>query len=81
MTIATLSQLSNIEGDYLSADTLLARLGTRLRQLGEKESEAALRDLRRARTALLGSMRRLESQLAEAARLRQFEESLEDLPF
>ncbi len=81
MTIDTLSALSDIESDYLSADTLLACLGTRIRRLGAEQSPEALRDLRKARTALLTSMRRLETQLTEAARVRQFEMSLEDLPF
>ena len=81
MTATTVSALSNIESDYLSADTLLACLGTRVRQLGAAQSPDALRDIRKARTALLTSMRRLEEQLTEAARVRQFEMSLEDLPF
>ena len=81
MTIDTLFALSNIESDYLSADTLLACLGTRIRQLGSEQSPDALRDLRKARTALLTSRRRLEEQLTEAARVRHFEESLDSLPF
>ena len=81
MTATTISALSNIESDYLSADTLLACLSTRVRQLGASQSPDALRDLRKARNALLASMRRLETQLTEAARVRQFEMTLEDLPF
>ena len=81
MTATTLSDLSNIESDFLSADSLLACLGTRIRQLGAVQSPDALRDIRKARATLLTSMRRLETQLTEAARLRAFEESLESLPF
>ena len=81
MTATTLSDLSNIESDFLSADSLLACLGTRIRQLGAVQSPDALRDILKARATLLTSMRRLETQLTEAARLRAFEESLESLPF
>lgn len=74
-------ELLAIEGDFVSADTLLAQMMGRFAALpldGTTSGVAALSDIR---TRLLRVLVTLDGPIAEALRVREFETSLEDLPF
>ena len=81
LSSAAVSDLLAVESDFVSADTTLAQLMDRFRSLPIEESRQSIADLRDIRSRLLGVLVRLDAPIAEAGRIRDFELSLNDLPF
>jgi hypothetical protein len=74
-------ELLAIESDFVSADTLLAQMMQRFASLPLEGTASRVAALSEVRTRLLCVLVSLDGPIAEAVRVREFEASLEDLPF